>query len=153
MPASRKPKKSRGAARVSEVTPPDFDASTDALTPPIGREFPAQPGGFAVPSGLDAPAALAALHAPAGLVPLHDPAGGAALHAPAGLSPLRDPAGLAPLRDPLDPSIPDRSEDREVPRAQVARSTGPTVTRRGKGYGSGRPQRAGAARQYAFRRS
>ncbi|MER5458536.1 hypothetical protein ABT008_27580 [Micromonospora sp. NPDC002389] len=126
MPASRKPKKSRSAARVSEVTPPDLDASTDALTPPIGREFPAQPGGFAVPSGLDAPAALAALHSP---------------------------AGLAPLSDPLDPSMPDRSEDREVPRAQVARTTGPTVTRRGKGYGSGRPQRAGAARQYAFRRS
>ncbi|MFI7080894.1 hypothetical protein ACIBO1_26675 [Micromonospora sp. NPDC049903] len=144
MPASRKPKKSRGAARVSEVTPPDFDASTDALTPPIGREFPAQPGGFAVPPGLDAPTALAALHSPAGLAPLHSPAG---------LVPLRDSAGLAPLRDPLDPSMPDRSEDREVPRAQVARTTGPTVTRRGKGYDSGRPQRAGAARQYAFRRS
>ncbi|QKW16405.1 hypothetical protein [Verrucosispora sp. NA02020] len=52
MPASRKPKKSRGAARVSTVTPPHVDASTDAVTPPLGLPPLVRPS-----AGLTSPAA------------------------------------------------------------------------------------------------
>ncbi|QOC90794.1 hypothetical protein [Micromonospora craniellae] len=95
------------------------------------------------PAGLDA---LADRAAP----PIGSPAQAGGVAAPLGLT---APAALAPLRDPVEPSTPDRPDDRESPRAQVARTTGPAVSGRGKGYSAGRSQRAGATRQYAFRRS
>jgi hypothetical protein len=52
MPASRKPKKSRGAARVSTLTPPHVAASTDAVAPPLGLPSLVRPS-----AGLTSPTA------------------------------------------------------------------------------------------------
>ncbi|TCB96571.1 hypothetical protein E0H26_15680 [Micromonospora zingiberis] len=138
MPASRKPKKSRRADRVPELTPADFDALADRATPPIGLAAPARPL--------------------IGLTPAASPAGPGLTAPPEPVPPLdATPLDATPLdATPLDavPGEPSGSDrvDREPPSAALAPTAGPTASGRGKGFSSGRTPRAGAARQYAFRR-
>ncbi len=141
MPASRKSRKPR-TTPVPDLTPADLakaaaadpPASPVALTPPASPVALNPPGGSVALTPSGAPVALTSSGVPV------------ALGAPVGFTPSVD-------REPVEPSVP--ASDR--PAAPVDRAVhpkgGPPASGRGRGFSSGRPQRAGQGRQYAFRRS
>ncbi|PZG14661.1 hypothetical protein C1I95_21295 [Micromonospora craterilacus] len=130
MPASRKSRKSR-ATSVPDLTPADLAKAT-------ATDQPGSPVAPTSPVGLTPPVP------PVGLSPSVSPVG---LTSPVGQLAL--PVDRVPVESAAP--VPDRAavpEERVVPP-----KAGPPPSRRGKGFSSGRPQRAGQARQYAFRRS
>ncbi|MEV6813562.1 hypothetical protein [Micromonospora sp. NPDC051296] len=129
MPASRKSRKSR-ATSLPELTPADLAKATATD----------QPGS---PVALTSPVRLTPPESPIGLTPPVLPVG---LTPPVGQ--LASPVDRVPVEP--DAAVPDRGA---VPEERVVPPKAGPPSGRGKGISSGRPQRAGQARQYAFRRS
>ena len=137
MPASRKSRKPR-TTPVPDLTPADL-AKAAAADPPASPVALTPPGG---PVALTPPGAPVALTSSGVSV---------ALGAPLGFAPSVDQESVD--REPVGPSVPASDRLAEPVDRAVHPKGGPPASGRGRGFSSGRPQRAGQGRQYAFRRS